>query len=74
MNTENSAESRNQVVPVCCGPISNRRALFWGGILIVLGAALLLDLLLPLQHFGRFILPAFLMLWGAAILLARPKA
>ena len=67
MNTENT--NQNQSTQVCCGASAGWWAAFWGIVLVALGGLGLLSNFVPFQHFGGYILPAFLLLWGAFILI-----
>jgi hypothetical protein len=69
MNTHPVNPANPQSGAVCCGPLSARRAAFWGSVLLLLGGLGLLSVLFPAQPLGRFILPAFLLLWGGGLLL-----
>ncbi len=68
MDTQNNNETKVQYVPVCCAPGSGWAA-FWVILLILLGGLGLLSTFVPAQHLGRYILPAFLLLWGGYLLL-----
>ncbi len=68
MDNSNANKSKTEYVAVCCTP-SAWWAAFWGIVLISLGGLSLLGTVIPLQHVGRYILPAILILWGGAILL-----
>jgi hypothetical protein len=74
MNNANSNETKAQHIVACCAPISGRRAIFWGGVLVLLGAFGLLSIWMPAQQLGRFVLPAFFLLWGGALLVGARKA
>ncbi len=74
MNNDNSIPSKGNISGVCCAPFSARRTVFWGAALVLLGALGLLSIVFPLQPLGRVILPAFLLLWGGALLLGARKA
>jgi hypothetical protein len=69
MNTVNPDPSQRQYLAVCCAPISGRRMLFWGSVLLLLGGLGLMSILFPAQQLGRVILPVFLLMWGGALLL-----
>lgn len=73
MNTKSEDETKVQYVAVCCPPCTSRMA-FWGIFLVLLGASGLLSALMPLQQLGRYILPAFLLLWGGYLLFAWLRA
>lgn len=67
MNTENT--NLKPSTQVCCGASAGWHAAFWGVALVALGGLGLLSNFVPLQHLGGYILPAFLMLWGAFIMI-----
>ncbi len=74
MNSDNFLPSKGNISGVCCAPFSARRTVFWGAALVLLGALGLLSILYPVLPVGRVILPAFLLLWGGALLLGARKA
>jgi hypothetical protein len=67
MNTSNASETKTKYVGMCCAP-SAGGAIFWGILLVLLGGLGLLSAIMPLEHLARYILPAFLVLWGGYIL------
>ncbi len=73
MNSDNSIPSKGNISGVCCAPFSARRTVFWGAVLVILGALGLLSVLFPSQQLGRVILPAILLLWGGMLLLGACK-
>ncbi len=73
MNTQDKNETNVQYLAVCCCGPNTRRAIFWGIVLILLGGLGLLSTFVPLQHLGKYILPAFLLLWGSYILWDRRR-
>jgi len=66
MNNTDMKETK--VVLTCCGIDSGKWMMFWGILLILLGALGLLSTLWPTQHLGQFLLPGFLLLWGGMLL------
>ena len=66
MNSENT--NQKPYSRTCCGASTGRWTAFWGILLVILGGLGLLSNFFPLQHLGGYILPAFLLLWGAFIL------
>ncbi len=66
MNTENA--NTRQAEYFCCCARPRLRALFWGSALLLLGSLGVLGNLVPLQGVGKYVLPAFLALWGAILL------
>lgn len=58
-NKSGDLEQRSAVV--CCGGQSQR---FWGVVLLIFGAILLLGTQVPLVGFGKYLFPAFLLVWG----------
>ncbi len=73
MNSDNSIPSKGNISGVCCAPFSNRRTVFGGKVLVILGALGLLSVLFPAQQLGRVILPVILLLWGGMLLLGARK-
>ena len=73
MNTNSEDETKVKYVAVCCPPGTSWTA-FWGIFLVLLGALGLLTSFMPLQQLGRYILPAFLLLWGGYLLFAWLRA
>jgi hypothetical protein len=69
MNANPANLSDGQSAGVCCAPRSGRRSIFWGSLLLLLGGFGLLSILFPDQQLGRVLGPAFLLLWGGALLL-----
>ena len=70
MDNPNVNDSKTVYVYGCCAP-GTGQAVFWGIVLILLGGLGLISAFAPLQHLGRYILPAFLVLWGIDILFSR---
>ncbi len=69
MNTTDVNKTNQEVVAMCCCCAPSRVwAAFWGIVLISLGGLSLVNTVIPLQNVGRYILPAFLILWGGFIL------
>jgi hypothetical protein len=67
MNTSNASETKTKYVCMCCAPGAGQ-AVFWGILLVLLGGLGLLSAFMPLVHVGDYVLPAFLVVWGAYIL------
>jgi len=70
MDNPNSNDRNTVYIYGCCAP-GTGRAVFWGIALVLLGGLGLLSAFVPFQHLGRYILPAFLLLWGGYILFSR---
>ena len=70
MDSQDRSESKAQYVAVCCCPGAGR-ATFWGILLVLFGALGLLSIVLPSVNLGRYLLPAFLILWGTYLLFGR---
>ncbi len=68
MNTQKTDENNVKVIAVCCGTGARWMA-FWGIILVLLGGLGLLSAFTPIQPIARYILPGFLVVWGAYLLL-----
>ncbi len=68
MNVENTNANWGQTAYFCCGIGPRLRSLFWGSALLLLGSLGALGNFVPLQGVGKYILPAFLALWGVFLL------
>jgi hypothetical protein len=69
MSTTNLPEQQSSSERNCCGQTRRSRSGFWGIFLILLGATIFLSNFVPFQHFGRYVFPAFLIVWGAYVLI-----
>ncbi|MDR3577623.1 MAG: hypothetical protein P4L50_27475 [Anaerolineaceae bacterium] len=68
MTTPNVPEQQSSSERTYCGHHRRSRPLFWGTFLILLGAVIFLNNFVPFQHFGRYIFPVFLIVWGGYVL------
>jgi hypothetical protein len=68
MHTENADDNQVRWVYACCGASPRLRSRFWGSMLLLLGGLGVLSSVMPLQGIGKYVLPAFLALWGVFIL------
>lgn len=70
MNTKSLEGAKNECI-CWCGASAGVRAFFWGILLVLLGSLGLLQIFVPIQGLGMYLLPAFLILWGGFILVSR---